>query len=846
MDDDEILNNKFKIGKLLGQGSYGCVFKAYDIHDPTKLYAIKQIKKEKIATQYLEEALEKEIKIMYELEHENSVKLYTCFSTEEYHNLVMELCDTDLDVLLKIHYNQTGKGFNELELWMIMNQFNKIFRKMKEKNIMHRDLKLKNIMVKKDPNVEIINFVVKLSDFGFSKKLQDDDITSTQLGTPITQAPEIQLGKHNRKVDLWSIGIMIYQLLFKKLPFVSTTKAELKKEILKWTSVKLPVNNNNHITERCFDLINRLLQKDPKKRIDFEDYFNHKFFSEEHKKKLIEEYYNKQNGNKKDNDNNPVIKEENNNQTNTEKKKIEIKEITDFDKKFKKLIPIKEYNGYILYKGKDLLNNKNVYIKEIPRLEIDKNEKNKKLFKKELELLSLLSSLKEKNFPEFIGLSKTDTHYNIIMEYFSGKILDDYIIYNKKELDQSFYNLIFSQLKPCFLEMKEKNISLDIITPKNFAFIFYENKTNFKIKIFDYGLIYAFCKQNDLTFKQENILNSKLENKNDIKKKEPIIKDEEIENIFEIIKNKINFVYDYFRKLFENNEDIFNNEIFSNYYKEIIIFLYFCALECQIIIKFLKINADTDVFQIDKTIQEIHLLKILLNKENDKYNYSKINFINEYENNNDSYFYNKENPTFNYYLKIFIDLNKKINDLYDIFEQICEKNLLNKDIEYESDNNQNVLISNFDLIDKENDSLNEKMSLENKFIKYSLEKGNIDKLFLKLFENVIFNYKFGKKDKIIDELNITKYLIEYIIFMKAIFGNKNEKVEMNKIFENNEDKEVVLSCTFLGGKINYLKEKKLLKYKKNDYNNSEIELNEEYDKMVRFYEKIEKLIKKIK
>ena len=675
-DNDKIIDNKYRLGKLLGQGSFGVVFLAYDINDKNKIYALKQIPKDKIDDDpYKIKCLEKEIQITYELEHENSVKLYRHFSTEKYYNLLMEKCDKDLDEELKNHYKKVKKGFNELELWMIMNQFNKIFKKMTEKDIIHRDLKLKNIMIKNAPNVEFIQFIVKLADFGFSKKLQDEELTGTQLGTPATQAPETHTGKYNKKADLWSIGIIIYQLLYKKLPFNATNKFELKLEKIRWTSVKLPENSNNPISDKCFDLINRLLQKDPNKRISFEDYFNHKFFSEEHKKKLIEKYGQMQNEDKNelnDNKEKQIQNENNKEKEKIEKKKFVIIEITDFDKKFKKIIPIKEYNGYILYKGKDLINNRNVYIKEISRQLIDKNDRNKIIFEKEIELLSLL---KGKNFPEFIGLSKTDSHYNLIIEYFSGKILDDYISHNKKDLDKSFYNLIFTKLKPSFLEMKEQNICLNKITSNNFAFSFFQNQDNFDIKFFDYGLISIFCEANNLTFKLEEILESNAENRNVLEKKEPIIKDDEIENILVEIKNKINCVYDYFSKLFGNKENLLDNRIFTEYQKEIIIFLYFCSLECQTIIKFLKISADSDFSEIDKTIQEIHFVKIFLSKENDKYNYSNTNFENE---NNQRYFYNKENPTFDYFLKIFEDLRKKIDEIFIKFEQIDENNLFNE------------------------------------------------------------------------------------------------------------------------------------------------------------------------
>ena len=116
-------------------------------------------------------------------------------------------------------------------------------------------------------------------------------MTSTRLGSPATQAPEIALGNYTAKADLWSIGVIIYQLLFKQLPFFNVkNRRQLDEAIQTWTKVELPNNNNNPISEICIDLIDKLLKKDPKKRIEFENYFNHKFFSEEHKKELIKKY----------------------------------------------------------------------------------------------------------------------------------------------------------------------------------------------------------------------------------------------------------------------------------------------------------------------------------------------------------------------------------------------------------------------------------------------------------------------------------------------------------------------------------------------------------------------------
>ena len=854
-DSKNIINNKYKLGNLIGVGNYGSVYSAQDVKDNNKLYAIKQIKKKKMETDYLQNALKKEVNIMLLLDHENSVRLLDYFETEEYYNLIMELCDTDLEELLKDHFKKTQKGFNELELWAIMNQLNKIFKKMREKCIIHRDLKLKNIMVKKDEKIDILGFVIKLSDFGFSKVLQDEDITSTQLGTPATQAPEIQFGHdYNKKADLWSIGIIIYQLLFHKLPFVSKKKTELKREIYNWNSVVLPQDNNNPITETCFDLINRLLQKDPNKRIDFDDYFKHKFFSNQHKAKLIEKMnqLNEEN-NKKEKEINTnktpdKSKDENIKKDEKKEKKVEIKEILDFDKKYKKLNPLKEYDGFILYKGRDLINKKNVIIKEISRGIIDKNEKNKKLFERELELLS---SLKGKQFPEFFGLSKTDSHYYLIIEYFSGKNFDDFINSNPKYLDKSFTNFIFSQMKPSFLEIKEKKIILPMLTPKSFAFSYYQSENNFEIKFFDYGLHSIFLEEinknnsnpsfNQLTFNFEDYLNSNFEenkNLNNLDKKEPIIKDEEIEQIFEIMEEKLNNIYKYFNRKFSNKENILENEIYDSYYKEFVIFLFFSSLECQTIINFLKIGADTDI--IDKTNQEIHAMKINMNKFN-IYHYSNINFVDE--SNDKNYLYNKENPSFDYYLNIFIDLKKKIDDLYVKLNEINGKNLSNEKDNGKLNNSTLTLISKSELVNT--DDIDKKMVIGNKCIEQCLREGNIDNLFMKILDNILFYFSYGRKTKIdnmVDnELKIAKYLIEYIIFINAIFGNKNKSINFDKIFENNVQEKEFLFATFLGGKIKDFKDKGILKYKGNYFNSNEI-YNKEYEKMISLYIKITKLI----
>ena len=89
---------------------------------------------------------------------------------------------------------------------------------MASQRIMYCDLKPQNIMIK-FINKEKTEYLVKLADYGFSKSLENKNLTNSYLGTPFTMAPEVlQRKEYFMKADLWSVGIIIYLLLFKRYP----------------------------------------------------------------------------------------------------------------------------------------------------------------------------------------------------------------------------------------------------------------------------------------------------------------------------------------------------------------------------------------------------------------------------------------------------------------------------------------------------------------------------------------------------------------------------------------------------------------------------------------------------
>ena len=95
---------------------------------------------------------------------------------------------------------------------------------MKENKIIHRDLKLENILIKYEDNNK---YIIKIADYGSSKRLNSlsKNYCNSKVGTLIYMAPEILKGeKHNYKCDLWSIGVIIYRLKFIKSPFNGQTE----------------------------------------------------------------------------------------------------------------------------------------------------------------------------------------------------------------------------------------------------------------------------------------------------------------------------------------------------------------------------------------------------------------------------------------------------------------------------------------------------------------------------------------------------------------------------------------------------------------------------------------------
>ena len=430
-------NPVYNLKKEIGHGSFGRVYLGED-PKTKELYAIKRVDKRQLQqSQYLEKAFWKEVEIMKKIQSPYSVKLYNVLTSLHYYNMVEELCDGDLYTELMKRPN----GFSTEEVRRIMIQLNDAFAQMQKHKIVHRDLKVQNVFIKYTTRPE---FDVKLGGYGFSKELSDD-ITATKLGTPITMAPEILMNRaYTSKADLWSIGIIIYHLLFKDLPFKGRNEVMILQNIL---HNNIPRNPTDQLLN---DLIHRLLVVDPRNRITWMDYFAHPFFG--NTPRYIE------------------VPEQEEKIDNELLKQYTV--ISAFN------TGLKENEYYKCYICKDVNKNTQVFMKEYSNLYVDKFPYQ---YKKEIDLFKTFGN-NNKVLKYLDSFSEGEKSY-VIFEYQEGQILDLYLKNNDftEEQIQKFNREMMTSV---FLYMSQNNICFDIITTYNFLVL-----KNGDIILFDFGFL---------------------------------------------------------------------------------------------------------------------------------------------------------------------------------------------------------------------------------------------------------------------------------------------------------------------------------------------------------------------
>ena len=273
----------YKYGRLIGQGAFGKVNLGLNILTG-RIVAIKSFNKKTLSKNNNEKKILYETNLMKQLNHPNITKILELFETEDYIFIIMEYINGgNLFSFIK-----KRRKLSEKTAKFLFKQIIEGIKYIHSKNIVHRDIKLENILIDLKNNI-------KICDFGIGKILKKKkEKVFEQCGTPMYMAPEIYLctsekGYDPFPVDLWSSGIALYIMLSGTIPFLFneenennnnnsfTNDNENKKNqnILKYNIINNQPKEIKDISKEANDLIMGLLNKNPKKRYTINDVLNH-------------------------------------------------------------------------------------------------------------------------------------------------------------------------------------------------------------------------------------------------------------------------------------------------------------------------------------------------------------------------------------------------------------------------------------------------------------------------------------------------------------------------------------------------------------------------------------------
>ncbi|TVU48586.1 hypothetical protein EJB05_08227, partial [Eragrostis curvula] len=252
---------EYVLQRLVGKGSFAKVFRAAHRRTGAPV-AVKAIDRELI-DKCVHEGILQEREILNSISHPNILRLLDTIDMGKVLYLVLEYCDGgDLDSFLNKHGRVPEATAKDL-----MRQLAEGLKMLRGRNIVHGDLK---------PQVLL-------------RSLMNENLAATICGSPLYMAPEIWQGKdYDAKSDLWSVGVILFQLVTGKLPFPGSNYYQLHQNILASEKLNFPSAIEADLCHDCIDLCRRLLQRDPEKRISFEEFFDHKFLATRKSECVIE------------------------------------------------------------------------------------------------------------------------------------------------------------------------------------------------------------------------------------------------------------------------------------------------------------------------------------------------------------------------------------------------------------------------------------------------------------------------------------------------------------------------------------------------------------------------------
>nr|KAJ0199998.1 hypothetical protein LSAT_V11C600338920 [Lactuca sativa] len=262
-EDLEMGVENYHVIELVGEGSFGKVYKGrrkYTGQTVAMKFILKHGKSEKDI-----QNLRQEIEILRKLKHENIIQMLDSFETPQEFCVVTEFAQGELFEIL-----EDDKCLPEEEVQKIAKQLVRALHYLHSNRIIHRDMKPQNILI-------CAGGVVKLCDFGFARAMSTNTVVLRSIkGTPLYMAPElVREQPYNHTADLWSLGVILYELFVGQPPFYTNSVYALIRHIIK-DPVKYPDNMSSNFK----NFLKGLLNKDPHYRLTWPRLLDHPFVAE--------------------------------------------------------------------------------------------------------------------------------------------------------------------------------------------------------------------------------------------------------------------------------------------------------------------------------------------------------------------------------------------------------------------------------------------------------------------------------------------------------------------------------------------------------------------------------------
>ena len=291
----------YHLMEVIGKGATGKVYLAVD-ERKNELLAIKAIPNSYLKKDDGAVRIKRELANLHKLKHKNIIQIKGYEVTKNNTYIALEYCNGGNLHQYQQYYQKTTKTtLNEFYIQKVMKQITEGLEYMHSNKIIHRDIKLENILINfnkyqnlaikgvippevKYENVSLMdNFTIKIADLGFSKDIENSNVTATILGTPINMSPDIienynsnETKSYNTSVDLWSLGAITYELLTGKPAFSGKEYEAVFKQIMEG---KYSLPSSFIVSVEIISFINGLLQYYPEKRLNWAQIKSHPFLT---------------------------------------------------------------------------------------------------------------------------------------------------------------------------------------------------------------------------------------------------------------------------------------------------------------------------------------------------------------------------------------------------------------------------------------------------------------------------------------------------------------------------------------------------------------------------------------